>query len=77
MSITVSNCDEICHSPTNQSKTKMLYTFSKENRFPKRRIIMYLYILYLRCDKYYDYKTLDSSRTTGFGYGTKYDFTKE
>lgn len=45
MSITISNCDEICHSPTNQSKSKMLYTFSKENRFSKRRVILYHFSL--------------------------------
>lgn len=41
MSITVSNCDEICNSPTNSSKAKMLYTFSKGERFSRRKIIMY------------------------------------
>lgn len=41
MSIIVSNCDEICQSPTNNSKAKMLYSFSKGDRFPKRKIIMY------------------------------------
>ena len=33
MSITISNCNEICNSPLNQSKAKMLYTFSKGDRF--------------------------------------------
>jgi hypothetical protein len=33
MSIIVSNAQEICSSPTNKSKSKMLYSFSKENRF--------------------------------------------
>jgi hypothetical protein len=41
MSITISNCNEICSSPTNTSKAKMLYTFSKGERFSKRKIIMY------------------------------------
>lgn len=41
MSITISNCDEICNSPVNSSKAKMLYTFSKGDRFSKRKIIMY------------------------------------
>lgn len=41
MSITISNCDEICNSPVNSSKAKMLYSFSKGERFSKRKIIMY------------------------------------
>lgn len=41
MSITISNCNEICSSPTNTSKAKMLFTFSKGERFSKRKIIMY------------------------------------
>ncbi len=44
MSITISNCDEICHSPVNSSKSKMLYSFSKSSRFPQRRRIMYVFI---------------------------------
>lgn len=40
MSITVSNCNEICNSPTNSSKAKMLYTFQKEERFPGRKAYM-------------------------------------
>ena len=35
MSVIVSNSEQICHSPTNQSKAKMLYSFSKSPRFPK------------------------------------------
>jgi len=31
----------------------------------------------LRCDKFYDSATISPSRTTSFGYGHKYDFTKE
>lgn len=44
MSITISNCDEICASPSNTSKSKMLYSFSKSERFPKRRQILYIQI---------------------------------
>jgi len=33
MSITVSNCFEICNSPLNLSPSKMLYSFGKEQRF--------------------------------------------
>lgn len=70
MSITVSNCNEICSSPTNTSKSKMLYSFSKGDRFPKRRIIL--------CDKFYDPQSAQqTARTTTLGFGNKYDFTKE
>ncbi len=41
MSITVSNCNQICNSPTNSSKSKMLYTFQKQSRFPKKIRILY------------------------------------
>ncbi len=33
MSITISNCLEICNSPTNLSYSKMLYSFPKAHRF--------------------------------------------
>jgi hypothetical protein len=42
MSVTVSNCDEICNSPTNTSKSKLLYTFAKNSRFMKHRALMYV-----------------------------------
>ncbi len=42
MSITISNYSEICNAPTNQSSAKMLYTFGKQNRFEKRKTIMYV-----------------------------------
>jgi hypothetical protein len=41
MSITISNCDEICKSPTNNSPSKMLYTFPKTTRFHTRNAPMY------------------------------------
>mgnify|MGYP006991852270 FL=1 len=30
-----------------------------------------------RCDKFYDVNAISTPRTTTFGYGDKYDFTKE
>ena len=33
MSVTVSNCFEICNAPTNISSAKMLYSFPKDGRF--------------------------------------------
>ena len=44
MSITTSNCEQICHSHTNTSNSKMLYSFSKQPRFLKRKKVLYLYI---------------------------------
>ena len=40
MSVTVSNCQEICNNPLNTSKSKMLYTFPKQSRFPKSSKIL-------------------------------------
>ncbi len=31
---------------------------------------------FYRCDKFYDPNSTSLSRTTSFGYGNKYDFTK-
>jgi len=41
MSVTISTCNEICNAPTNHSSAKMLYTFSKQPRFLKRKTILY------------------------------------
>lgn len=35
MSITVSNCLQICNSPLNQSSAKNLWSFPKSDRFAK------------------------------------------
>jgi len=43
MSITISNCNEICNAPTNSSSAKMLYSFPKQSRFLKRKTILYIY----------------------------------
>ena len=37
MSVTISNCENICHAPTNGSPAKMLYSFPKQSRFLKRK----------------------------------------
>lgn len=42
MSVTVSNCDEICNSPTNLSHAKMLYTFHQEPRFRDKSELLYI-----------------------------------
>lgn len=70
MSVTISNCNEICNSPTNFSPSKMLYSFPKTARFNTRKVIL--------CDRYYDMpSTVNSCRTTTLGIGHKYDFTQE
>lgn len=40
MSITISNCNEICNSPLNTSKSKMLFSFPKSNRFHSTKKIL-------------------------------------
>lgn len=70
MSVTISNCNEICNSPTNVSPSKMLYSFPKTARFNTRKVIL--------CDRYYDIpSTVNSCRSTTLGIGHKYDFTQE
>lgn len=41
MSATISNCVEICNSPTNNSKSKMLFSFPKAPRFHGESRTMY------------------------------------
>jgi hypothetical protein len=77
MSVTVSNCDEICNNPSNNSTAKMLYSFPKKSRFNSRKIILYFWFLF-RCDNFYDIpSSVKSARTTTMGFGNKYDFTRE
>lgn len=75
MSITVSNCNEICNCPLNISKSKMLYTFAKSQRFHSTKKILY-FLSESRCDKFYNLPSTVDSHTSTFGYGTKFDFTK-
>lgn len=76
MSIVTSTSEQICHSPTNQSKAKMLYSFSKSSRFPKSKENEYVFGK-PRCDNFYEITKRSNLRTTNLGYGDKYDFTKE
>ncbi len=69
MSIIASNCNEICNSPTNGSKSKMLYTFPKAPRFNFHNRAM--------CQTFYEADHKWPRRSTNFGYGNKYDFTTE
>ena len=59
----------------NLSKAKMLYTFRREPRFPKKIRIEYN-PSWCRCDKFYNFPE-QRIRPTSLGYGNKYDFTKE
>lgn len=76
MSITISTCNQICNAPTNLSPSKQLYSFPKQERFLKRKTIQY-YTPLFSCDKFYELKNTLSNRAAGFGYGHKYDFTKD
>jgi len=69
MSVIISTPKQICDNPLNTSKSKFLYTFSKSSRenLAQKSI----------CNQaFYDVPPLRATRTTGFGYSTKYDFTK-
>ena len=44
MSITISTCNQICNSPLNQSRAKMLYSFSKGERFKRLQGQLYLFL---------------------------------
>jgi hypothetical protein len=69
MSVIDSNCIEICNSPTNSSKSKMLFSFPKATRFSAQNRPI--------CQTFYETDYKWSRRTTNFGYGNKYDFTTE
>ncbi|EGR30854.1 hypothetical protein IMG5_122550, partial [Ichthyophthirius multifiliis] len=70
MSITISNCFQICNSPLNYSKSKYLYSFPKSQRFKEDTKP--------NCEKIcYDLPSVIDKRKAGIGYGTKYDFTKQ
>mmetsp|Transcript_10728 Transcript_10728/g.16049 ORF Transcript_10728/g.16049 Transcript_10728/m.16049 type:complete len:278 (+) Transcript_10728:8-841(+) len=68
MSITVSTSDQILKAPTNNSKTKLQYSFSRAARFPSLKTTE---------SKMYQIPPSFSKRATSFGFGNKYDFTQE
>lgn len=69
MSVTVSTPAQICNSPLNSSRAKMQFSFPKASKE--------IYVKKSNCDKaFYDLPLARSTRTAGFGYGTKLDFTK-
>jgi len=69
MSVTISNPSQICNSPINNSRAKMLWSFPKNSKE--------IYVKKSDCNQaFYDLPSSKSTRTAGFGYGTKMDFTK-
>lgn len=70
MSVTVSTCAQICNSPLNKSHSKQLFSFPKSSRFS--------HLQKSNCElAFYDLPSVQMKRTAGFGYGHKYDFTKD
>jgi len=70
MSLTVSTPAQICNSPLNTSKSKMLFSFPKTGRFGAD-------IKPVCTQAFYDLPPVRSIRSPGIGYGTKFDFTKQ
>jgi len=69
MSVTISNAGQICNSPLNNSRAKMLWSFPKNSKE--------IYVKKSDCNQaFYDLPSVKATRTAGFGYGTKLDFTK-
>jgi hypothetical protein len=68
MSIIIAAGETISKSPLNNSPSKMMYSFPKTQRFfyQKRPV----------CDTLYVCPDNKPKRSTSFGYGNKYDFTK-
>jgi len=62
--------DAISKSPLNLSKSKQLYSFNRAPRFTDVRKKN-------TSDQMYDISMWKTNKSTSFGYGTKYDFTKE
>ena len=77
MSVIISSCEQIAHSPTNRSQAKQLYSFAKSERFSSPRARgRYNFLLLLRCDNFYDLPSTRPPRTTTFGIGTRARLTK-
>ena len=69
MSITIKSGKEICNAPTNTSKSKQQYSFSKAPRFPLSKLNKG------HTDQYYSLPNIHSTRSTNMGFGNRYDFT--
>lgn len=70
MSIQITAGDTIAKSPLNNSKSKYLYSFSKAARFTDESKLK-------TGGDLYNISNWKNDRSTSFGYGGKYDFTKE
>lgn len=79
-----STCEEINRNPSNTSRSKQLYSFGKAERFsnPKEKTQGFHFLFQLEFSRVsgpriiYSLPPVKAHRTTGMGYGTKYDFTK-
>ena len=69
MSIIVSTPDGICNALSNNSKSKMLYSFPKNRRFKEYTKPL--------CESIYNIPDMFSKRKAALGYGEKSDFTKD
>ena len=69
MSVIVATGEAISKSPINSSKSKQMFSFSKSSRFPKVDRRNY-------SDAIYSLPEIKTKRSTTFGLGNKYDFTK-
>jgi len=69
MSYQLYSQEQIVNHLENSSPTKYMYSFSKAERFPKLKRSG-------KSDKFYSLPSVKMNRTSSFGYGTKYDFTK-
>lgn len=83
MSVTVSTPGQICNSPLNNSTAKMLFSFPKANKFGPEIKPVYTSLSLINilissscAHAFYDLPPIKTSRSPGFGYGTKYDFTQ-
>ena len=69
MSIQLYTQEQIVNHVENASPTKFMYSFARAERFPPLKRTG-------KSDKFYTLPSVRMNRTAGFGYGTKYDFTK-
>ena len=69
MSVLLYSQEQIVKHLENASPTKFMYSFARAERFPPLKRSG-------KSDKFYNLRSVRMNRTAGFGYGTKYDFTK-
>lgn len=68
MSVPLYTPQQIHDWTINNSQSKQMYSFGKEERFPKMK---------RNTDSFYTLPSTKMNRTAGIGYGTKSDFTKK